>query len=69
VISGRVFFGAGVSSSPLRLDRLLPFFVSGSGVRNTISWIVPSRGWIVKPTWSPFFGFVQRRCAFGGSLA
>jgi hypothetical protein len=35
-------------------------------MRKTISWIVPSRGWIVKPMWSPFFGFVQVRCAFGG---
>ena len=63
VISGRVFFGA-VASSP----RSFPFGASGSEMRKTTSWIVPSRGWIVKPIWSPFLGFVQVRCAFGGSF-
>jgi hypothetical protein len=38
-------------------------------MRNTTSWIVPSRGWIAKPIWSPFFGFAQVRFALGGSFS
>ena len=38
-------------------------------MRKTTSWIVPSRGWIAKPIWSPFFGLVHVRWAFGGSFS
>ena len=62
VISGRVFFGERrVVVYQRRLEQFLPDFASGSEMRKTTSWILPSRGWIAKPIWSPFFGFVQVR--------
>ena len=60
VISGRVFFGrwSARPQSPARatLALLRP---PARSMRKTTSWTVPSRGWIEKPIWSPFFGFVH----------
>ena len=49
VISGRVFFRRTPSSLSASVERVLPFFGSGSGMRKTTSWTLPSRGWITKP--------------------